>query len=261
MYFKHLRAQLVELGVDVEGKYNDELLVYIHGLSHQDFIANHSLIPYHRAVRDPLPPFRSARRTRPASIAKTSRNGAWFCPDCALEDMRSDGFSCWRRAHQLIGVDRCPKHRDTPLRMLDSLVSFAQQPHLNIDRGIPATYSFTAKSKWDLIFRFAEISIGLLGAAYPKSPKAAQSLIGDLAIASGVYEGKIFVHPELLRYATEVLPREWLLANFPGIYQKLNWRCSFDYKMTADYALALALVSDSADIALSRWENLPTTTE
>lgn len=256
-YFKDLRARLAQQDVDLEGKYNEELLVHVHGLTHQDFIEKHSLIPYSWAVRAPLPSYRSNRRTRPASISNTPRNGAWFCPDCARQDRQTDGVSYWRRTHQLTGIEKCLFHRNTCLLGVDSKSAFMQEPYLFLDRGAPTEYCRSAVAQCDTILRFAEISAWLLNAPHPKPPKAARALMSALTSTSGIYGGKFFAASELLRHATEVLPKEWLAANFPDVFERLSWRCSFSYKATADFALALALVTKSASMAQAHWQTLP----
>lgn len=256
-FLRELRAQLAQQGLEVEGKYDNELLVHVHGLSHRDFIEHHTLFPYQWAVWNARQLPRWGRQIRSAIWAP--RNGAWFCPKCALEDKASRGYSYWRRVHQLAGVNRCPYHRDTALQVLNSWPPFDQQPHANIDRTSPATDVIATKREWDLIFKFTEISIGLLSASYPKSSKAAQSLIGNLAVSSGICAGQHAAYPQraIRRYAEEQLPKAWSAANFPKLYSCLMWAASLPYSEAWHYALALALVSDSATVALAEWETLP----
>lgn len=92
------------------------------------FIANHSLIPFHRAFdarnfgRDELGELAAKYVKHRAAAAK---HGAWFCRECIEQDLLEHGMAFWRRNHQLPGVDWCHLHET---RLTGALTSAFDHP-------------------------------------------------------------------------------------------------------------------------------------
>jgi len=96
------------------------LLASSHGMRMEDFVKQHTLLPYATAYMEPLQRDRIWARllsephaTNIASLAQHATKGIThyqLCRACMGEDLRHFGESYWRRSHHLPGVGWCLKH-------------------------------------------------------------------------------------------------------------------------------------------------------
>lgn len=243
--------------------YEEDILIPAYSLRHQEFIVNHTLAPYHRAVTTGIafvdhgdPSYRNQRYP----FFRMLKLGACFCPKCAQDDVRARGFSYWRRSHQLLGIDWCYKHKDTPLQMLPSISAFCGQPHRHVDHANPARPYFSVGSdQWKVLKRFADISLGILAIPSPVRRSRATRIVLASATTAGICQEYSRDLSPLVQHAKERLPLEWLQSNFPDLlnslpnHQNNHGKCRLT--RTNEFILAFALLFDSADTALGQWRN------
>lgn len=261
-FHKRLHLLLEQRGIHHKGLHSSELLSSACDLKYEEFIQNHTLLPYYRAVSGTTSgnwklPHSSPEYNKLYPFTKLPKQGAWFCHECAIEDMASQGFSYWRRSHQIPGVDWCSKHRGTSLRLLSDISAFEHQPHFYIDQGIPALYPSSASpEQGEVLQRFLDINLAILKIGYPMPRDVAVSLIQTYGAETGKYQTESSGMTSLNLHAKKMLPPEWLKSNFPELFTDStqgNGIVSFPLKETSQFTLALALVFDSAEAALDQW--------
>lgn len=255
--YKYLHETLESRGVNHKSLHDSRLLALGYNLEYQPFVQNHTLIPYHRAVvhaknGNVKSPHGLPYYYNPFPIRQLAKQWAWFCPQCAIEDMASWGLSYWRRFHQLPGISWCESHERTKLMLVESATAFRHQPHHLIDRSSPADNRYEASpEEWDVIQKFTQICLGLLKIVYPMPREAA------LVVITGSHKTG---SPELLNQLTRLAHKksfsDWLKFNFPDLrvntVDKIGGE-AFPLSSTSYFALALALLFDSSEAALGQW--------
>lgn len=262
---KWLRLSLEERGIPHKGQAASKLLSFAAALQHEDLIQDHSLVPYLRAVSGTeqenwkLPHGSPLYRRTFFSITRLAREGAWFCPVCADEDMASQGYSYWRRSHQLPGVDWCNKHRYTTLHQLSSATPFQHQPHSCIKQGISMNYDYSLNtSQREIIQRFIDVSHGILRVVFPMPRESARNLVATRLDTDLKDATRSTTSITLIEQAHKLFPSKWLKIHFPELFtvtSPCNGEPSFPLHDTSHFALALALLFSSATEALDQWLN------
>lgn len=202
-----------------------EFLSLVAGTDLQEFICHHTTVPLWRSITSShyeLP--HGDKRSR--SLLQTygmwaTRTGAYFCPDCVLNDLAAHGNSYWNRKLQIPGLFWCPKHH-VPLSYVDSKEAFFLPPYTFID---------TAKSldkKWVLRFqnneeikRFIGISFALLKRKAPLHSKAIalefKKKLSQKKLRN--YKGGR-ENPLFSDLVLDIFDHEWLTLTFPAIEHK-----------------------------------------
>jgi hypothetical protein len=193
---------------------NSQFLADVVGLPILELNSRHTLKPLVRGGS----PGRS-RHAKRSDKPYRARQFAYFCEDCAMEDIEFHGMSYWRREHQILGMYWCLKHA-TPLRYAAYSAPFT---------GPPSEYllnSLDVDTAW-LHARTAFPAINL-----------ALELASELCdISTGVDEELIFEKifllfierrercrssPRLLSdLLLEMFGSSWLIENIPAFSQKL----------------------------------------
>lgn len=243
------------------------LLAMASHLRTQDFVRKHTLIPLFRTVLnsnckihiphgDP-----SGMDIIKSSAMIPIRKGAYFCPACVNDDCQ-DGFSYWRRTHQLPGIDWCIKHQ-APLLMAQSIDAFHFTPKDALERSVPATEDRTILDS-AVLQRYAHIVVGFLNYDRPISIPQARTKLVNKAKEVGLHISFNRKQSVLCAEALGLLPKQWLHAHFPNIDK--NAPTIAIEEMTTRYrnlsasalaALFLAVFFDSADAALAYWAEPP----
>ena len=91
-----------------------EALSQMSEVDYKSYVRDHSLLPFvcftARSPRDTAANGFWDRSVVSLVGLRTPRARAYFCPACVEADMRDRGYSYWRRAHQLPGVQLCLHH-------------------------------------------------------------------------------------------------------------------------------------------------------
>lgn len=244
-----------------EGRAYSETLASLAGLSFSHYLFHHTLLPFYRAIQvaesrkwgmfnENLVARTAAHRTNPL--------GAMICPLCINEDVSFWGFSYWRRSHQLPGMYACPKHQTALLRTtLDSPIKFLPQDALEKAEALSSELSMSAIEN-PTIRRYGEICLEFLSRECSISTTQIVSCLQQRARQLQVRSRAGVIGLHLHDMARRQASGEWLTAHFSDIEKKGSssslCRTYTSQKIayaTRYYALALALLYDSADEAFS----------
>jgi hypothetical protein len=85
------------------------------GMPIQQFVQNHSLLPYHNFISMKDYDVDHGDPSRLSLIINLGtrvwrQSEAWLCLDCIKEDIVNSGYAYWRRSHQLPGIYWCNQH-------------------------------------------------------------------------------------------------------------------------------------------------------
>lgn len=237
------------------------LLASASGISIQQFVKQHTLLPLMRAVTRTHPNIANGDPSNPTIIEwftkRKIKSKAFLCPACVEEDSRLTGFSYWRRPHQLPGVDWCLIHR-TPLHYATSKDAFYDTPNYTLELSKPVIYDNSILEN-PVVQRYVEIATGWLKLDHPHSVQEATLKITSKAKEVGLrmhLNGKQSI---LSKEALGLLPEAWLRSHFPGIntdgwsqFDRINPLAN-TISMSMLRALSLAIMFNTADAALAYW--------
>jgi len=196
-----------------------ELLSKIAGTELENYICQHTTLPLRRSITANLYDSPHADECCRGLLLhygmRTTRSGAYFCPDCTQDDLDTHGISYWHRKLQMPGLLWCPKHH-TPLRYVDAEESFLSSPH---------TFMASAKSideHWVRKFqRFIDISFALMERKVPLYSKAIAQAFKKRVIykktrnPGGTLKSLLFSD-----LVVDTFDPEWLALTFPVIEHK-----------------------------------------
>lgn len=165
-----LRPQIEQMVASVMEKPEDctwiDLLAAITQQTTQTFFAQHTVLPFSRAIR----PAREcvAHGSRRDALEDTAHFGQYrltesahrLCPACVREDLSFWGTSYWRRSHQLKAVAACHKH-GVGLHHVKTK-EWTSLPHDEVATSIPMDASIIDDAANNpVIGRYAEICSAL----------------------------------------------------------------------------------------------------
>lgn len=97
-----------------------EQLLHLHGPTAEEFIEEHTLLPYYTAFHPPERRFQARLAMQGEgqphwllglmASQVLEANALRYCPQCVVEDRQRQGETYWRRSHQLPGVLVCIRH-------------------------------------------------------------------------------------------------------------------------------------------------------
>lgn len=245
------------------------------GISPEQFVRKHSLHPFHLAI---FRESKDAEQSDPYSLQTIGYFGtrvwrksmAMFCRDCIREDMVSPGFAYWRRSHQLPGIPWCHKHGcqlansplgtkafdDVPSPEMEAFYEFSEPKFLEVSEN-------------SVIQRYANIVLAFLDIERPMPEIQARFRIAEQAKKHHLRICISGQKPTLTDRLLDQVPKYWLKTLYPDIEKRSSGEFFYPIDditrgVAADqsYALALAVLFDSSDEALSYWygdiEGLPT---
>lgn len=241
----------------------------------KQFVRAHTMLPLHRTVTPHDPHIQHGDPSRLDLIdffgARLFNQEARLCPKCVEVDLAERGYTYWRRAHQLSGINWCLSHGTELLIAKGGRFGFRKMPHW-VDTQ-PKHY--TDEQIDDIrispsIQRYAAILVGFLSAERPVNCLHASYRIRQLAKERGIriaIDGK---KPTLSDIIQPLFPQDWLFQQYPAISERIPG----EYYGPVDnvtmvrtpvtaYALALAGLFESAEEALAYWydDDLATPTE
>lgn len=242
-----------------------ELLAGASGISFGPFCSGHTLMPFRSAVRrapDCVEFGAMDDALQSYSIGAPIRTGDVLnlCPECVAEDLAFWGFSYWRRSHQLPGCVLCAKHQVALHRVL--LTESRVLPHRVVDQSSALDPLVVHSAKTNLVIqRYAEISLALAQRSRPVSTAWMAHILRRRVQMREAQAGRKV--RRLTHIADDLIRGPWQRRFFEGIdansvqINSLDRTCSsvrLPYS-TIFYALALAVLFDSADDAMNEVNN------
>lgn len=237
------------------------------GMSLQEFVKKHSLLPFHRMVPYNDWDIYHGDPSRMDLINKIGtrvwrQSDAWFCEDCIKEDVESPrGFAYWRRIHQLPGLVWCNKHGSQLINNPNGKKAMDSMPSLEVERQIEfSELNFIDLYENQVIQRYTKIMIAFLDSEGPMHLTHARYRIAEQAKKHGLRIGERGKKPTLSDYLLEHVPGYWIKT----LYPELEKRSAGEFFTPIDnltigrgpvpsYALALAAFFESSDEALHYW--------
>lgn len=264
-----------EFGFSADGKALVQLpylLANAVGIAPEEFCRLHTMIPFQRAVTSHLADLSHGSASEPGIVQfngmSIPKHGIRCCPCCVREDFEFWGYAYFRREHQLPGVVACSKHEEL-LSWTDNADAFFASPKQILDSPVPVTHGLEPQlMAHPVVSRYVTIAEAWLSAPSPialdKMITVLQSRASELGVRRSIKGQKRL----LSDLALESCPLEWLTIlvpklkdKKPGVYQSpLDHVFNSQSKafQSAYYALALALLFDTAEEALNRVrEELP----
>lgn len=246
-----------------------ELLSVAAGMPVAAFVQEHSTLPLRRSIT-PNPTDHAHgspvnRRIWQLSGMRRCREGAYFCPDCAVADVGFHGRSYWRREHQTPGLYWCAKHRG-PLKIVDGDQAFLQAPTLFLDyrRGVDHP-AIAVHHDHPVISRYLSICAGLYDRPKPLPVHSVRTAIRRAVEPLGFPRYGAAPSSEherwlLSDHVRDAYPREWLESILPKFASKRPGQVveQVDGTLWAGalasaahvYALVAATLYESSDAAL-----------
>lgn len=243
---------------------SEESLVQQHTLAH----FTHAFSVNNAATRDKPYVGKFQITTPDKSILQIPRDAAKFCPDCVSQDLTSLGFPYWRRFHQVVGIEWCPKHK-TPLFSVNISTAYDFHPESEIiSRGAITMATDKEYLNYPALRRYADIAHGLIKLTKPFHAQRSRKTLSFQALKLGIHIYKCGKGPYMSDMALENFPKDWLLRNFPLFSNKerseplgtidLTCRPGISLRVPArNYVLAASLLYDDPNSALHALTNPP----
>lgn len=226
------------------------------GVSLRDLIARNTMLPYtaHVSSGDVATPNCAwpSGTLRRLGLA-LPRSHAYLCRSCVANDL-ADGYSYWRRDHQLPGAYVCQRHKEPLLRMPD-LSALDDQPSESLeDAEVDPLANSTEVLESEAVVRFQRFSMAFLGRAQPIDAKQYSETVIRRGTAHGFVTRPRVKCQRISEFATRLFPPQWLYDVFPGIVNSTPGELfpPIDYALkptghavTAGHCVALAIMYDS----------------
>lgn len=261
-----VRALREEQGV----RSNIALIAELTGTSPDDVEYRHTLAPLLGIMMPSVVLEKPSECRRPLRWHHPHQHSAYLCRRCAEEDLNFWGFSYWRRSHQTPGVAWCPKHR-CPLEYVEQRGGIAGLPHTVIPRFQRDTTCEVATHGLEnpTVLRYGEVCQAFLECARPfrseqfvRCTKRRATQLGVRMFTLPWLDG-----PYLSDLARMSVSGPWLQRFFPAVSSETfgTYVGSLDRTIThvwgglspLAYALALALLYESADEAMHALTSTP----
>lgn len=248
------------------------LLANAVGMAPEEFCRLHTMIPFQRAVTSHLVDLSHGSVSEPGIVRfngmSIPKHGIRCCPCCVREDFEFWGYAYFRREHQLPGAVACGKHEEL-LAWTDNADAFFVSPKQILDSPLPVTHGLEPPiMAHPVVSRYLTIAEAWLSAPSPipldKMITVLQSRASEVGVRRSIKGQKRL----LSDLALDTCPLEWLTIVVPKLKNKKRgiYQSPLDHVFNAQsaafqsgyYALALALLFDTAEEALNRVrEELP----
>jgi hypothetical protein len=260
---RSLGAMLTKyLGLEDQGVTKVELLARFARLPVAEFVRQHSLIPYFRAVsfywtenEHGNPAERGYLRL---NAFRKNLPSLRFCWVCAAEEI-AKGYSYWKRKHQIPGYDWCSVHRIPLIYSLDPRGADALPTP---DAGNTPYIADHEKVLIDhpVIQRYIQICEGFLSMHAPLNTMFSSQLLKarmrELGLSTSVRSNL----PKLSDFVFDSVPPNWLSRVIPNIQRKSPGShfspldsIQISTASPVAYAVAMASLFPSANEVLAAW--------
>ena len=201
------------------------LLAKVAGMGPGAFVRAHTALPLLRGITSHKAnvehgSFESNPTLRMTAM-RSGRHGAYFCAQCAKEDLDVHGYSYWRCDQQTPGLYWCSKHGD-PLHFIDDDNAFLKMPSHCLDqaRSIDDGWAIRAKDS-PVVARFHELCAYLMDRPRSFAVKDVMPILRARARGFG-FQISTTVRPRRLLsdYVIETLGRQWLATVLPSLSEK-----------------------------------------
>lgn len=236
------------------------------GMPPEEFCRLHTLLPFDRAVTGEFAELAHGSVLNPKIVQHHGMNlhepAGRCCPRCVREDLEFWGYAYFRREHQLPGAVSCGKHEEL-LVWTDGIDTLSRSPTQILNSPAPILHGLEPSiTRHPVVSRYITIAEAWLSA---HSPIPLDKMIRVLHVRGdevGVRRSIKGQKRLLSDLALDTCPLEWLTIlapkikdKKPGVYQSPLDHV-FNSQSTAFrssyYALALALLFDTAEEALNR---------
>lgn len=232
------------------------------GLASEEFCRHHTMLPFYRAVTNFMPEVDNGAPGAVQTMAhgmSTPESSARWCRSCVQEDLDFWGYAYYRRSHQLPGVMCCTKHREI-------LVGVPTREAFDVQPGMLAAIEVHQEIKpfildHPVVSRYIAIVESWLTAARPVPLPNMLMVLLEQAKATGVRRSRTGNKKLLSDLALETCPMPWLESLVPNMRRKERnvflspldhvFNTQTSTLKTAYYALALALLFETAEAALN----------
>lgn len=261
----HLRDALDSDGLTTDGLTNTGLLALAAGMPTAQFVRFHTLLPFRFVASDfgahvPYGSPSSAGTEQVYGLALPT--GRLFaCRACASEDVDRWGFSWYRRAHQIPGLEWCERHL-MPLSRIDDDDPSGELPHTWFERGAVRDVSgrtLGLHCQKGALRRYLSVCSALLDREAPADSKALNRKLKTRANALGMGVDSEKHESKLKTAISTFADQDWISEHFPDIQKgeriaetRLG-RLLRDPRAVAqgaDYGLLIALLYDDVDEAM-----------
>lgn len=248
----------------------DTVEIYEHfchlvNIDQDEYLSRHTMMPIDRLAaleESMVSSFGNPKITHQRTTLLKISSPAYFCVKCAEEDVKNNGFSYWRRTHQIHGVTWCISHGPNyPLAQADGIFSYDNQPHRTRHSRLEVHESHASNIA---IARYANLSRVTLVLATRYHRKHIANVINHKLKEFGVV---VSLHRDQKRVSDicrDQLPEDWLSSYFTGIAngRKHSYCTSIDGASLSirgifghSYILALAMIFEDTDAAIEALSN------
>jgi hypothetical protein len=198
-----------------------ELIAKVSGLPFVEFLVEHTTYTFRRGVDlCNRSSFDNGSEFLRITGMRSAREGAYYCIECALNDIKKYGWSYWRKSHQLPGTTICAEHKKKLLHIPD-LQAFMRQPHSFVNM-LPMSHVHTPpiESEHKIIQQYLNITNALAKRKRPLIGNVVLHVLRYRAAELGLRVHSIRPEKLLSDRIKELFPHDWLMTVCPGVAKK-----------------------------------------
>lgn len=259
-------TELYQVEKTAYGRSWNDLLCRVSEMPSEKFTQRHTTLPLRRGITSYFPEVVHGGAARPVITAKNTVQGnyaaAFFCDQCAQEDIAFHGMSYWRRDHQTQGQLWCAKHA-VPLSCTVEPDAMLCSPAQAVSKARPIPLTIVQEAQENaFVQRYLELVAAMYERVAPLDVCKIAPVLRDRAKLRGFQANAGPVRAALISdHIRNVYPSSWLERVFPELTHKshgvflpqidgaLYMRKSSS--STVAYLLVLAALFDTADEAVT----------
>jgi transposase-like protein len=245
-----------------------EVLAVVADMEIMSFVRKHTMLPFTRAIKSnhtDIPHGSTARRTLLGTRAYVpTRQQHYFCRVCVKEDMDEQGFSFWRRTHQMPGLLWCLTH-EAALTAVSSSNEYFRLPNECESEGVDVRQERVVEAQNNHYVRqFINISVALSNSERPVQENDAMVLIRDGLQKAAIYSEVVNNRSEIGTFFTEKFEPQWLREvlvrgnkSIDHVLKQLNKTVkNGKFSGVVTYAIFFACLYETSELALEALKTL-----